>query len=65
LDNTLQESSLKAPMLTADVIGRCGVRYEAAMDCKDRATALLQGFIEINPQSTVLPQDNFFWTKEF
>ena len=60
LDNTLQESSLKAPMLTADVIGRCGVRYEAAMDCKDRATALLQGFIEINPQSTVLPQAAFF-----
>ena len=65
LDDTLQESSLKAPLLTADVLGRCGVRYVEAKDCKTAATALLQGFIEINPQSTVLPQDNFFWTKEF
>lgn len=65
LDDTLQESSLKAPLLTADVLGRCGVRYVAAKDCKTAATALLQGFIEINPQSTVLPQDNFFWTEKF
>jgi NitT/TauT family transport system substrate-binding protein len=65
LDGTLQESSLKAPLLTADVIGRCGVRYVEAKDCKTAATALLQGFIEINPQSTVLPQDNFFWTEDF
>jgi NitT/TauT family transport system substrate-binding protein len=65
LDGTLQESSLKAPLLTADVIGRCGVRYVEAKDCKATATALLQGFIEINPQSTALPQENFFWTENF
>lgn len=65
LDSTLQESSLKAPLLTADVIGRCGVRYVAAKDCKTAAMALLQGFIGINPQSTVLPKDNFFWTGNF
>ena len=60
LDNTLQESSLKAPMLTADVIGRCGVRYVPSVDCKTQARKLLESFIAINPQSTVLPQDTFF-----
>ena len=63
LDNTLQESSLKAPLLTADVIGRCGVRYTTAQDCKAAATALLQGFIAVKADSTLLPQDGFFWNK--
>ena len=65
LDDTLQESSLKAPLLTADVIGRCGVRYIAAQDCKPAATALMQSFIATNPNSTKLPQDAFFWNKSF
>ena len=60
LDNTLQESSLKAPLLTADVIGRCGVRYVPSIDCRQQAKTLLEGFIAINPQSTVLPQAAFF-----
>ena len=60
LDNTLQESSLKAPMLTADVIGRCGVRYVSALACIQQVETLLEGFIAINPQSTVLPQAAFF-----
>ena len=65
LDSTLQESSLKAPLLTAEVIGRCGVRYVKAADCKDAASALLQAFIGINPNATALAKDNFFWTKDF
>lgn len=60
LDSTLQESSLKAPMLTAEVIGRCGVRYVPSIDCKADARKLLESFIAINPQSTVLPQSAFF-----
>ena len=60
LDSTLQESSLKAPLLTADVIGRCGVRYVSALACIQQVETLLEGFIAINPQSTVLPQAAFF-----
>jgi ABC-type nitrate/sulfonate/bicarbonate transport system substrate-binding protein len=60
LDSNLQESSLKAPLLTAAVIGRCGVRYVPSIDCKADARKLLESFIAINPQSTVLPQSAFF-----
>ena len=60
LDSTLQESSLKTPLLTADVIGRCGVRYVSALACIQQVKTLLEGFIAINPQSTVLPQAAFF-----
>ena len=63
LDDTLQETSLKVPMLTADVIGRCGVRYVPSIDCEAQAKTLLEGFIAINPQSTALPQDAFFGKK--
>ena len=60
LDDTLQKSSLQAPLLTAEVIGRCGVRYVPSVDCKAQARKLLESFIAINPQLTALPQDVFF-----
>ena len=65
LDSNLQESSLKAPLLSTEVIGRCGVRYMAAKDCKTAAIGLLQDFISTNPQSTKIASDNFFWMKDF
>ncbi len=54
-------TTLKAPLLTADVLGRCGVRYVAAKDCKTDAVALLQEFLKINSKATAIPQDGFFW----
>ena len=60
LDSDNQVSDLKAPMLTADVIGRCGVRYVPSIDCRTQVYTLLESFISINPQSTVLPQAAFF-----
>lgn len=60
LDDTLQESSLKAPLLTTEVIGRCGVRYVPSIECRAQTRTLLESFIAINPQSTALPQEAFF-----
>ena len=65
LDDQERESDLKASLLTAEVLGRCGVRYAQAADCKDGAVALLQEFVAINPTSTMVPTDNFFWVKGF
>jgi len=61
LDETLGETSLKAPLLTAEVLARCGVRYVAAKDCKAEGIAFLQALIATAPNSTALPSDNFFW----
>jgi ABC-type nitrate/sulfonate/bicarbonate transport system substrate-binding protein len=65
LDDQERESDLKAPLLTAEVLGRCGVRYVQAADCKDGAVAFLREFVAINPTSTMVPTDNFFWVKGF
>jgi len=54
-------TSLKAPLLTADVLGRCGVRFAYAGDIKDEATAFLEDLITVNAQATKLPTEAFFW----
>ena len=64
LDETLGETSLKAPLLTAEVLSRCGVRYVAAKDCKTEAIAFVQNLKSTAPNSTEIPTDNFFWMDE-
>ncbi|MBQ8343073.1 MAG: hypothetical protein IJY21_03080 [Clostridia bacterium] len=54
-------SSLKAPLLTADVLGRCGVRFAYAADIADQTQAFLGDLITVNAQATKLPTAAFFW----
>ena len=61
LDETLGETSLKAPMLKAATLARCGVKYIPSADCKGGAVSLLNEYIAINPNAASIPQDAFFW----
>ena len=54
-------TSLKAPLLTAEVLGRCGVRFAYAADIQDETTAFLEDLITVNAQATKLPKTEFFW----
>ena len=54
-------TSLKAPLLTAEVLGRCGVRFAYAADIQDETTAFLEDLITVNAQATKLPKTDFFW----
>lgn len=55
-------SSLKAPLLTADVLGRCGVRFAYAADTVEETQAFLRDLITVNPNATSLPTEAFFWS---
>lgn len=54
-------TSLKAPMLTKEVLSRCSVRFVYAVDCKTQANALLQDFLQLQPNATKLPSEHFYW----
>ena len=54
-------SSLKAPLLTVDVLGRCSVRFVYAADIQDETQTFLEDIITVNAQATKLPTAAFFW----
>ncbi len=54
-------TSLKAPMLTADVMARCGVWFASAKDSKMEVQSFIGEMLEINATATAMPSDGFFW----
>ena len=63
LDSMLGETSLKAPMLQAATLARCGVKFVPSADCKSAAVKLLNEYIAINANAAAIPQDGFFWVE--
>ena len=61
MEDAQMATSLKAPMLTREVLSRCSVRFVYAADCKTQANALLQDFLQLQPNATKLPSEHFYW----
>lgn len=57
-------TTLKAPLLSADVVSRCGVRFTYANECQDEVTEFLRETLSVNENATALPDDEFFWNGE-
>lgn len=57
-------TSLKAPMLSAEVISRCGVRFSYATESKNEVTEFLREMMNVNASATAIPEDAFFWNGE-
>ena len=57
-----QATSLKAPMLTTEVLARCGVYFTPAADCATDVKEYLQGVLAVNSNATAMPEEKFFWT---
>ena len=55
------ETSLKAPLLTSEVLGRCGVRFAYSVQIAEETQAFLGDLITVNAQATKLPTAAFFW----
>ncbi len=54
-------TSLKAPLLTAEVLTRCGVWYSLAKDSKTEVKDFLQAIVGVQANATAVPEDKFFW----
>ena len=60
LDETLGETSLKAPLLKSATLARCGVKFIPSADCKGAAVKLLNEYMSINSNAAAIPQEEFF-----
>ena len=60
-DDENYATTLKAPLLSADAMARCGVRFTSAMDSKTETKAFLQEMLAVNDKATTMPTDEFFW----
>ena len=54
-------TTLKAPLLTAEVMARCGVWFEAALDSKTEITAFLSDILAVNDKAAAMPAEVFYW----
>ena len=64
MDDSGAETSLKAPLLSADVLSRCGVRFTYASECQNEVTDFLSDMLAVNESATALPSSEFFWDGE-
>ncbi len=60
LEDENYETSLKAPLLSSEVLARCGLRFESASVCKAKTDAFLQAAKGVE-NKTVLPSESFYW----
>ena len=60
MEDSNMETTLKAPLLTAEVLGRCGVWYTSASESKTEVTGFLQAVIAVQANATAMPEDGFF-----
>ncbi|MBE5756976.1 MAG: ABC transporter substrate-binding protein [Clostridiales bacterium] len=53
--------SLDASAITSEVVDRCNVYFESAVDAKTDVINYLQGLISVQENSTAIPNDSFFY----
>ena len=63
LEDGSSTTSLKAPLLTQEVLSRCGIWYTPTKDCQAETTRLLQNLLTVNANATAIPQAEFYWTE--
>ena len=56
-------TSLKAPLLSAEVVARCGVRFVGAAACKARTEDFLRALLGVNDKAAALPNAVFYYTE--
>ena len=64
MDDSGTATTLKAPMLSADVVSRCGVRFTYANTCQTEVVDFLTQMRTVNENATAIPENAFFWSGE-
>ena len=54
-------TSLKAPLLSSVVLGRCGIYFTYAANCKAEVANFLNGMLAVNNKAAAIPQEAFYW----
>ncbi len=54
-------TSLKASLLTADVVLRCGIRFSYAYESKGEIEAFLTLLSSVNASAVEIPHEEFYW----
>ena len=54
-------TSLKAPLLSSAVLGRCGIYFTYAANCKAEVEGFLNGMLAVNDKSAAIPAQQFYW----
>ena len=55
-------TSLKAPLLSSAVLGRCGIYFTYAADCKNEVNAFLTAMMAVNSKAAAMPLADFYWS---
>ena len=56
------QTSLKAPLLSSAVIGRCGIRFTYASVDVAEINGFLNAMIAVNNSAAAIPSESFYWT---
>ena len=54
-------TSLKAPLLSSAVLGRCGVYFTYASACSMEVEVFLNGMLAVNDKAAAIPAQAFYW----
>lgn len=55
------QSTLKAPLLSADAVSRCGVRFSWASESKTETEEFLTQIRAVNEKAAAIPDEKFYW----
>ncbi len=62
LEDKTAASSLKASLLTADMVARCGIFFTYAKDTTAEIEEFLNRLIAVNEKAAAIPSTSFYWT---
>ena len=54
-------TSLKAPLLSTAVLGRCGIRFSYAAACSMEVEGFLSAMLAVNNKAVAIPSSTFYW----
>ena len=62
--DTDTQSSLKAPLLSTEAIGGCGVRFSYAKESKAEIENFLTQIRKVNEKAAAIPDESFYWNED-
>ncbi len=61
LEDRSAQTSLKAPLLTAEAVARCGIYFTYAQDTRLQTEEFLKDLLSVNDKAAAIPTEEFYW----